>query len=70
MLLRVINLTTGDERYCDGSQGPQWALAAVYAQVEKKDWDTQGYEQKYFPLVRLCGEMFYLVDWVCPARRT
>ena len=69
MLLRVINLTTGDERYYDGSLGPVGALVAAYAQVEKKDWDNRGYERKYLPLVRPCGDLFYLADWVCRVRQ-
>jgi hypothetical protein len=68
MLLHVRNLVTGAERYYDPSLGPVGALAAAYAQVEMKDWNTREYEIKYFPLVRVCGELFYLADWVCGSR--
>lgn len=68
MLLRVVNLVTGDDRYYDSSLGPLGALAAAYAQVENKDWDTRAYERKYFHLVRPCGDLLYLADWVCEAR--
>ena len=70
MLLRVHNLVTGDERYYDSSLGPVGALAAAYAQVDQKDWDTRDYERKYFPLVRPCGGQFYLAHWTCGARQT
>lgn len=68
MLLHVINRATGDERYYDGSLGPIAAVAAAYAQIEMKDWDRREYERKYFHLVTLCGDLFYLADWVCRAR--
>ncbi|HJZ60020.1 MAG TPA: hypothetical protein VKE74_34070 [Gemmataceae bacterium] len=68
MLLRVINLLTGAERYFDVSLGPVAAVATAYAQSDKKDWNSWEYERKYFPLVRLCGDLFYLEDWVCRSR--
>lgn len=68
MLLRVLNLVTGAERYYDRSLGPVGALIAAYAQVEMRDWNAREYETKYGPLVTVCGELFYLADWVCAAR--
>ena len=69
MMLRVLNLATGDERYYDSSLGPVGALVAAYAQVDKHDWDTRDYERKYAPLVRPCGDLFYLAQWTCGARQ-
>ena len=68
MLLRVLNLETGIERYYDRSLGPIGALIAAHAQVDRNDWDAREYERKYAPLIRLCGEVYYLAAWVCEAR--
>ncbi|MCI0703405.1 MAG: hypothetical protein L0241_20185 [Planctomycetia bacterium] len=68
MLLRVVNIVSGDERYFDAIFGPVAALAAVYARTEMKDWDVRDYERKYVPLVQFCGEVFRLGDWVCWAK--
>ena len=67
MLLRVLNLVTGNERYYDQSLGPRGALAAAYAQIEKQDWDVREYERKYYHLIRPCGDLYYLAEWVCIA---
>jgi hypothetical protein len=65
MMIRVINLVTGDERYYDDSLGPIWAVAAAFAQVERNDWDCRGYEARYFPHVEWSGEVGSLGGWVC-----
>lgn len=69
MLLRVLNLATGAERYYDRNLGPVGALVAAYAQVEMKDWNAREYESKYGPMVRVSGEVYCLADWVCGARQ-
>lgn len=68
MMLRVINLVTGDERYYDSSLGAVRAVTAAFAQVERNDWDSRGYEDRYFSDVEWSGEMVYLGRWVCFTR--
>lgn len=68
MMMRVINLVTGEERYYDDSLGPIWAVAAAFAQVERNDWDSRKYEERYFRQVEWTGEVGSLGRWVCFAK--
>jgi len=66
--IRVVNLVSGDERYFDATFGPVGALAAAYARTELQVPGTPESARAYGHLVRQCGELFRLGDWVCWAK--
>jgi hypothetical protein len=67
--IRVVNLVSGDEQYLDATFGPVGALATAYARAELKVPDALDCARAYGHLVRQCGELFRLGDWVCWAKR-